>query len=54
MEELGRVPQVGDVATLEGIQLRAEAVAHNSVTSVRVTLPVPAPKAPETPPGGES
>jgi putative hemolysin len=43
MEELGRVPQVGDAVTLEDIQLRAEAVAHNSVTSVRVTLPPGAP-----------
>jgi CBS domain containing-hemolysin-like protein len=43
MEELGRVPQVGDAVTLEGIQLRVEAVAHNSVTSVRVTLPPQAP-----------
>ena len=40
MEELGRVPRVGDAVQFEGgIQLRAEAVAHNAVTSVRVTLP---------------
>jgi CBS domain containing-hemolysin-like protein len=52
MEALGRVPRVGDAATLEGIQLQVEAVAHNSVTSVRVTLPAPPPEAPEPPPEG--
>jgi putative hemolysin len=39
METLGRVPRVGDVAEFEGIQLRAEAVSFNAVTSVRITLP---------------
>jgi putative hemolysin len=38
MEELGRVPVVGDTVDFGGIQLRAEAVAYNAVTSVRVTL----------------
>lgn len=51
MEELGRVPRVGDAVTFEGIELRAETVARNSVTSVRVTLPF---QSPEPPPGGRA
>lgn len=39
MEQLGRVPKVGDTVELEHIVLQVEAVAHNSVTSVRITLP---------------
>ena len=39
MDQLGRVPQVGDTVELEHIVLQAEAIAYNSVTSVRITLP---------------
>jgi CBS domain containing-hemolysin-like protein len=39
MEELGRVPGLGDRVEVNGISLRVEAVAQNSVTAVRVTLP---------------
>jgi putative hemolysin len=39
MDQLGRVPRVGDMVELEHIVLQAEAIAHNSVTSVRITLP---------------
>jgi len=38
MEQLGQVPQVGDTVGIEGIILQVEAVAHNSATSVRITL----------------
>lgn len=39
MTRLGRVPKVGDAVQIERITLQVEAVAHNSVTSVRITLP---------------
>jgi putative hemolysin len=39
MEELGRVPTLGDRVEIDGIHLQVEAVAHNSVTSVGVALP---------------
>jgi putative hemolysin len=39
MDQLGRVPRVGDMVELEHIVLQAEAIAHNSVTSVRITWP---------------
>jgi CBS domain containing-hemolysin-like protein len=39
MDQLGRVPKVGDTVLIEQIILQVEAVAHNSVTSVRITLP---------------
>ncbi len=39
MERLGQVPQVGDTVGIQGISLQVEAVAHNSATSVRITLP---------------
>ncbi|MFN2243762.1 MAG: hemolysin family protein [Anaerolineae bacterium] len=39
MTRLGRVPKVGDAVQIEQITLQVEAVAHNSVTSVRITLP---------------
>jgi CBS domain containing-hemolysin-like protein len=41
MDQLGRVPKVGDTVQIEHIILQAEAIAHNSVTSVRITLPAP-------------
>jgi len=41
MDQLGRVPKVGDIVQIEHIILQAEAIAHNSVTSVRITLPAP-------------
>jgi putative hemolysin len=41
MTRLGRVPKVGDTVQIEQITLQVEAVAHNSVTSVRITLPAP-------------
>ena len=46
MEALGRVPQVGDVAEIDDIRLRVEAVAHHSVTAVCVALPEGAPGLP--------
>ena len=46
MEELGRMPVLGDRIEVNGISLRVEAVAHNSVTAVRVTLPPEAPPLP--------
>lgn len=46
MEELGRVPTLGDRVDIGGISLRVEAVAHNSVTAVGVTLPSTAPRSP--------
>jgi len=46
MEELGRVPGLGDRVEVNGISLRVEAVSQNSVTAVRVTLP---PQATPTP-----
>ena len=39
MDQLGRVPKVGDTVQIERTVLQAEAIAHNSVTSVRITLP---------------
>jgi CBS domain containing-hemolysin-like protein len=39
MEELGRVPRAGDTLETRNATLQVEAVAHNSVTSVRITLP---------------
>ena len=39
MDQLGRVPRVNDTVQIEQILLQAEAIAHNSVTSVRITLP---------------
>ncbi len=39
MERLGQVPRAGDTIGIEGIILQVEAVAHNSATSVRITLP---------------
>lgn len=39
MDSLGRIPQVGDVVRMEGIQLRVESVEHHSVTRVCVVLP---------------
>jgi putative hemolysin len=39
MDRLGRVPRVGDAVEIEGAVLQVEAVAHNSVTSARITLP---------------
>ena len=39
MDQLGRVPKVGDTVQIEHIVLQVEAIAHNSVTSVRITLP---------------
>lgn len=50
MEELGCVPRVGDTARFGQIELRVEAVAHNAVTSVRISLPA---EAGEAPAGGE-
>ncbi|MFL7811613.1 MAG: transporter associated domain-containing protein, partial [Anaerolineae bacterium] len=47
MTRLGRVPKVGDAVQIEQITLQVEAVAHNSVTSVRITLP------PQDPAGSE-
>ena len=41
MDQLGRVPKVGDTVQIGQIELQAEAIAHNSVTSVRITLPAP-------------
>ncbi len=38
MERLGQVPLVGDTVVIEGTTLQVEAVAHNSATSVRITL----------------
>jgi CBS domain containing-hemolysin-like protein len=38
MDSLGRIPQVGDVVEIEGIQLRVEAVDHHSATRVCVSL----------------
>jgi CBS domain containing-hemolysin-like protein len=40
MDQLGRVPVVGDTIQMGHITLQAEAIAHNAVTSVRITLPV--------------
>jgi CBS domain containing-hemolysin-like protein len=39
MDQLGRVPKVGDTVQIDKIRLQAEAIAHNSVTSARITLP---------------
>ena len=39
MEELGRVPRAGDTLEFQDATLQVEAVAHNSVTSVRITMP---------------
>ena len=39
MDQLGRVPRVGDTVQIEHTILQVEAIAHNSVTSVRITLP---------------
>lgn len=36
MEELGRIPKVGDEVAIDGIRLRVEAVEHHSVVRVRV------------------
>jgi CBS domain containing-hemolysin-like protein len=41
MDQLGRVPRVGDTVRIERITLQVEAIAHNSVTSARITLPPP-------------
>jgi len=41
MDQLGRVPQVGDSVEIKGITLQVEAAAHNAATSVRITLPEP-------------
>jgi putative hemolysin len=38
-EELGRIPDEGDSIELQGVRLRVEAVANNSVTSLSLTLP---------------
>ena len=39
MDQLGRVPSVGDTVQIERLSLQVEAIAHNSVTSARITLP---------------
>jgi putative hemolysin len=39
MDSLGRIPKVGDTVEIQGVELRVEAVDHNSVTEVCVTLP---------------
>lgn len=39
LDELGRVPEVGDVVTVNGVKLTVEAVANNSVNSVNLVLP---------------
>ena len=39
MDALGRIPQVGDVAEIQGFTLQVEAMDHNSVTEVCVSLP---------------
>lgn len=39
LDELGRVPEVGDVVVVEGVRLVVEAVANMSVNSVSLTLP---------------
>lgn len=39
LDELGRVPEVGDVVTVNGVKLTVEAVANNSVNSVSLVLP---------------
>jgi putative hemolysin len=38
-EELGRVPSVGDVVEIDKVRFRVEAVAHNSVNAVSMSLP---------------
>jgi CBS domain containing-hemolysin-like protein len=40
MDQLGRIPQVGDTVKVQGICLRVEAVDHHSVTEVCVSLPL--------------
>jgi CBS domain containing-hemolysin-like protein len=39
MAQLGRVPRVGDTIEIGYTVLQVEAIAHNSVTSVSITLP---------------
>ena len=39
MDQLGRVPKVGDTVRIAKITLQVEAIAHNSVTSARINLP---------------
>ena len=41
MEKLGQVPRVSDAVEIDGITLHVEATAHNTATSVRITLPAP-------------
>ena len=43
----GQVPRVGDMVGIKGITLQVEAVAHNSATSVRITLPEQSPNTSE-------
>lgn len=50
LDELGRVPEVGDVVTVNGVKLTVEAVANNSVNSVNLVLPDDR----ELPPVGEA
>jgi putative hemolysin len=47
MEELDRVPTIGDKVEIGGISLRVEAATQNTVTAVRVTLPSAPPTAHE-------
>jgi CBS domain containing-hemolysin-like protein len=39
MDKLGRIPQVGDAVSIQGIRLQVEAVDHHSATEVFVSLP---------------